>query len=254
MVHACIRQPSGVKVSNYNRLFTQPLAGANRRWRWPFRCRGGRHQPRVPELWTFAHNPMRTCVIVGFGISLLVSSGRLAEAQTSNTSQPLSSNATNSGKPQQTQTSSNPESPITGPEVWSVSATNYDIQGTALLTMGNGQTLFIIKALCNFVPDKTHRPVARSLAKYAVDHGYLKKVKQSWWNGTPQQFSGAVGVALMQKSRGDFSAPNSGYRYSFTVAELDAGNKNGEQDGATNGSQPIRSETNRTSSAAGSRR
>jgi hypothetical protein len=40
MVHACIRQPSGVKVSNHVRLFTQPLAGANRRWRFPFSIRG----------------------------------------------------------------------------------------------------------------------------------------------------------------------------------------------------------------------
>ncbi len=197
---------------------------------------------------------MKICVIVGFGIALIVRSGRLAEAQTNTTPLPLSSSATNSGKPQQTQTSSNPESPITGPEVWRLSATNYDIQGTALLTMGNGQTLFVIKALCDFVPDKTHKPVAYLLAKYAVDRGYLKKVKQSWWNGTPQQFSGTVGVALMQKSHGDSSAPNSGYRYSFTVAELDAGNKDGEQSGPANGSQPIRSGTNRTSSTAGTRR
>jgi hypothetical protein len=32
MVHACIRHPSGVKVSNHDRLFTQPLAAGNSRW------------------------------------------------------------------------------------------------------------------------------------------------------------------------------------------------------------------------------
>jgi hypothetical protein len=197
---------------------------------------------------------MRTCVKVVFGILVMVCSGRLAQAQTNTTPLLAYSSATNSGKPQQTQTSPNPESPITGPEVWSISGTNYDIQGTALLTMGNGQTLFVIKALCDFVPDNTYKPVAWLLAKYAVDHGYHKKVKQSWWNGMPQQFSGSVGVALMHKSHGDSSLPNSGYRYSFPLAELDAGNRNSEQSGASNGSQPTRSKTNGTPSAAGSGR
>jgi len=52
MIHACIRPSSGVKVSNYVRLFTQPLAAGNAGWRLQFRIRGRRHQPRVPELWT----------------------------------------------------------------------------------------------------------------------------------------------------------------------------------------------------------
>jgi hypothetical protein len=54
MVHACIRQPSGVKVSNYDRLFTQPLAGANRRWRCQFRYRGSRRESAVAQLFSLA--------------------------------------------------------------------------------------------------------------------------------------------------------------------------------------------------------
>src|ERR1035437_5351212 len=100
------------------------------------------------------------------------------------------------GKPPPTQTSNNPEFPISGAEVWTVSGTNYNIEGTALLVMGNGQTLFVIKALCEYQPDASHTPIARSLAKYAVAHGYHKKVSASWGNGRPQPFSGGVGVAL----------------------------------------------------------
>jgi hypothetical protein len=85
--------------------------------------------------------------------------------------------------------------------------------------MGDGQTMFVIKALCTFSPDKTHEPVARAIAKYAVDHGYTKKVAQSWWNGVLQQPSGAIGVALMRLSE-DGSTAVSGFRYHFTIADL----------------------------------
>jgi hypothetical protein len=52
MVHACIRHPSGVKVSNHDRLFTQARAGANRRWRGQFRYRGSRRESAVAQLST----------------------------------------------------------------------------------------------------------------------------------------------------------------------------------------------------------
>jgi hypothetical protein len=125
------------------------------------------------------------------------------------------------GKPPQTQTSSNPEFPITGAEVWSVLGTNYNIEGTSLLVMGNGQTLFVVKALCNFAPDATHKPIAQLLAKYAVEHGYHKRVSASWGNGIAQPFSGVVGVALIQQSSKDFLTLSSGYRYTFPITELE---------------------------------
>jgi hypothetical protein len=124
-------------------------------------------------------------------------------------------------KPSQTQTSSNPEFPITGAEVWNVRGTNYNIEGTSLLVMGNGQTLFVIKALCNFAPDVTHKPIAQSLAKYAVEHGYHKKVSASWRNGIAQPFSGVIGVALIQQSGSGILTLSSGYRYTFQVSELE---------------------------------
>ena len=127
------------------------------------------------------------------------------------------------GKPAPTQTSNNPEFPITGAEVWIVSGTNYNIEATTLLVMGNGETLFVIKALCDYRPDASHKPIARSLAKYAVDHGYHKKVSASWGNGRPQPFSGAVGVALINKIAVGATSASYGYRYSFQIAELAEG-------------------------------
>jgi hypothetical protein len=40
MVHACIRPSSGVKVSNYVRVFTQARAAGNAGWPSQFRIRG----------------------------------------------------------------------------------------------------------------------------------------------------------------------------------------------------------------------
>jgi hypothetical protein len=51
MVHACIRQPSGVKVSNHDRLFIQPLAAGNAGWPFQFRFAVHAIWSRVPELW-----------------------------------------------------------------------------------------------------------------------------------------------------------------------------------------------------------
>ena len=72
----------------------------------------------------------------------------------------------------------NPDAPITGAEVWTVSGTNYSIQGTSLLTLGNGQTMFTVKALCDFPPSTNDRPIARSIAKYAIDPESLAKLAE----------------------------------------------------------------------------
>src|ERR1035441_1790110 len=34
------------------------VAGANRRWRWPFRCRGSRHESAVAQLFSLGHLAM----------------------------------------------------------------------------------------------------------------------------------------------------------------------------------------------------
>jgi len=124
------------------------------------------------------------------------------------------------GKPPPAKTSTNPEPPVTGRETWVINGTNYSIEGTAMLIMGNGTSLFVVKGLCDFAPDASHEPLARRLAKYAVDHGYHAKVKQTVWNGQTIPFSGNIGVALMQQRSVGSVAMNAGYRYNFNVDEL----------------------------------
>ena len=95
------------------------------------------------------------------------------------------------GKAPPTQTSTNPELPLTGAEVWKVDGTNFNVEGTAALVMGNGQTLVVVKALCDFRADGSHRPIAEALAKYAVDHGYQNALTASSSGGAPRPFSGS---------------------------------------------------------------
>jgi hypothetical protein len=86
--------------------------------------------------------------------------------------------------------------------------------------MGNGETLFVVKALVDYRADESHRAVAEALARYAVANRYHEKVKRSWWNGKPTPFSGNIGVALiLQKPAGPFRL-NHGWRYVFSVDEL----------------------------------
>src|SRR5215510_6109155 len=80
------------------------------------------------------------------------------------------------GKAPPTQTSTNPEVPLTGAEVWSLAGTNFNIEGTAALILRNGRTLLVVKALCGFPANASHKPIAQALAKYAVDHGYQKAI------------------------------------------------------------------------------
>ena len=120
----------------------------------------------------------------------------------------------------QTRTTRNPEIPITGPEVWDINGTAYQIEGTSWLLMGNGRSLFVIKAIVEFTPSASHRPVAAQLAKYATDNGYTDKMKGRTWQGRPVPYSGSIGVTLCQ-TRGLGSAHVfAGYRYNFDNEEL----------------------------------
>ncbi len=166
---------------------------------------------------------MKAAAELGVAIVLLFTSCAKSPQQQANNPVVATGSNVAIGVPPKTPMNPNPESPITGAEVWKVSGTNYSIQGTSLLSLGNGQTMFTVKVLCEFLPGTNDKPIARSIAKYAVDQGYTAKVKESWWNGVPQQFSGAVGVALMQKPAGDSLLPAAGYRYNFKISELGEG-------------------------------
>src|ERR1035437_6341803 len=41
---------------------THPLAGANRRWRWPFRCRGSRRESAVAQLFSLGSAAMLSSI------------------------------------------------------------------------------------------------------------------------------------------------------------------------------------------------
>jgi hypothetical protein len=67
------------------------VAGANRRWRCPFRCRGSRHESAVAQLFSLGgYTLMKTHTLrLALALGLLVCRGRTATAQQVSTSAPI---------------------------------------------------------------------------------------------------------------------------------------------------------------------
>lgn len=121
---------------------------------------------------------------------------------------------------QRIQSSTNPEIPLTANETWKISGTEYEVEETAALIMGNGEALLVIKVLVDFVPDQSHQSIARLIAKHAIDERYEDKVVALTWNGKLVEFSGSVGVALVKRTGTGPTAMNYGWRYSFKKSDL----------------------------------
>lgn len=117
----------------------------------------------------------------------------------------------------QTNTSGNPEVPLTGFETWEIDNVEYIVEGTAYLIMKDENALFIIKVMTPFKPNGSHKQLARLFAIYANSHGYLKKMDSISYNGRPVKFSGAIGVALFEKQETGITV---GWKYNFTLEEL----------------------------------
>src|SRR5262245_54471357 len=126
------------------------------------------------------------------------------------------------GKPPPTQTSNALELPLTGAELWSMGGSNFNVEGTAALLLRNGQTLLVVKALCDFQANASHRAIAQALAKYAIDHGYQNALTNGLGSSPRRPFSGSVGVALTRRKTIGSVAASTGYRYNFTITELQA--------------------------------
>ena len=101
----------------------------------------------------------------GVAVVLLFSSCSKSQQHPANDSAVTTGSNSATAVPLQTPMNSNPEAPITGTEDWNVSGTNYSIQGISLLSLGNAQTMFTLKALCDFQPGTNDTPIARSIAQ-----------------------------------------------------------------------------------------
>ena len=80
--------------------------------------------------------------------------------------------------------------------------------------------MFVVKALTDFYPTASDRDVAKSIARYAIEHGYNKKVVSVSSNGKNVKISDYIGVALIKK--GDLGGLTGayGYRYHFKISDV----------------------------------
>ena len=114
----------------------------------------------------------------------------------------------------QTTTSEYQEYPVTGPEIWSLKGSSYEIEGTGLL---EGK-VFIVRAIVAHMPSEADRPDALNIAQFALVQGYRTNAQHFRFL---DQFAVVdmqnVGVALIYKKS---DASVAGYRFMFNSQEV----------------------------------
>jgi len=114
----------------------------------------------------------------------------------------------------QTTTSEYQESPVTGPETWSLKGFNYIVEGTGLL---EGK-IFIVRAIVDHVPSAADRSDAINIAQFALVQGYRANSQRfRFLDQFAEVDMGHIGVALIYR-KSDVSA--TGFRFMFTDAEI----------------------------------
>ena len=119
-----------------------------------------------------------------------------------------------------TRTTGNPQVRVEGPETWNVGQRSWEIEETAVIYFHNGDCMLVVKAFHDEDPGPEHEPLARELAAYAVEHGYLKKAQAKLPEDRCRTLADRVGVALIQKLRTPAGSIARGRKYNFPVSEL----------------------------------
>ena len=122
-----------------------------------------------------------------------------------------------------------PEFTVTGSEVWIIDGNEYSIIETAILIFPGEKPFLAVKVAVNSPVDSEKVEIAKSIAKYAVDNGYIKKaigldVKK---NNKPIEISKDIGVSMIYQTGKGIISKSSGYNFKFTENELTSNhNKN----------------------------
>jgi hypothetical protein len=97
---------------------------------------------------------------------------------------------------------------------------DYIIMGTT-----SSEPMLAVKALFDGKPGPTDEPLARELAGYALRHGYLEKASSALPADERVSLAGNIGVALISKSSTPLGSMAQGYRYNFSIEDLEKQSK-----------------------------
>ena len=118
-------------------------------------------------------------------------------------------------------TSQEPEIQVSGEESWMIQGNKYKIDGTMLVRVAPYPShLYAIRILISEKPSSKHESLARAIAKYAFDNGYLDMARKCKFNSNPVVLVPNIGVAVIRRTGPSFFNHAEGYRFQFNTEEL----------------------------------
>jgi len=79
---------------------------------------------------------------------------------------------------------------------------------------------YAIRVLISEKPSVRNKPMAKPIAKYALDNGYLDMARKFKFNGSPVVLVPKIGVAVIRRTGPNFFNHAQGYRFQFNTDEL----------------------------------
>ncbi len=121
-----------------------------------------------------------------------------------------------------TKSSPFPEFRVSGNEVWDINEKSYSIAETSIIVFPNSKPFLAVKALVNQPPGEKDEKEAKSIAKYAYQHGYLDRAisKGLSKDGSIVELSNDIGVSLLYQQGMGQITKNNGFNFSFNENEL----------------------------------
>ena len=115
-----------------------------------------------------------------------------------------------------------PEITVTGSEVWIIDGNEYSIIETAIIIFPDEKPFLAVKVAVDSPVDSEKVEIAKSIAKYAADNGYIKKANGLYLkkDNKPVEISRDIGVSMIYQTEKGIISKSSGYNFKFTENEL----------------------------------
>lgn len=115
-----------------------------------------------------------------------------------------------------------PEFTVTGSEVWIIDGNEYSIIETAIIIFPSEKPFLAVKVAVDSPVDSEKVEIAKSIAKYAMNNGYIEKAIgcKLLKDNKPIEISKDVGVSMIHQTKKGIITTSSGYNFKFTEKEL----------------------------------
>ena len=112
-----------------------------------------------------------------------------------------------------------PELMLSGPELWVIDGTAYDILKTGVIIFKDRPVMFFVQVSFDD-PGEHQEHIAKSIARYAIQHGYRERARNVKNRGKPVELSTDMGVSMVKLGKGTFIKQSMGYNFQFSEQDL----------------------------------